>query len=361
MNVVIACNTHARAGTLPEAIEHHIQQNVFQHDDYLVEFGKALRAGTGHGTMDVEADHYFSGSIVQMKPDIVFNLASGFQGPYREAYVPTCLENLGVPYTGADPLTASICQDKHSTKALLRAGRVPVPRALYVTSVEDVAARPMDQGQFPVILKPNNWGRSVGIHQQSVLDNQGDLIMLAQELLEEGLGPLIAEEYIPGREITLSLLGEHILRPIEFNPEALGSGLRVLDQSSKNLLRTIDDYAEGVFTPAEFYNQRLAENIEGVGLQVVNQLNLRDWATIDICLGQDNVPYVIDVNPTPDLIPDAILQTPMGAAIMAGGLSFEMAVQFVLDSAIARAGVVGERPVEPEQLGLGLGQDGDHQ
>jgi D-alanine-D-alanine ligase-like ATP-grasp enzyme len=360
VNVVIACNTTLTANQaferVPESVAHHLREGgVFRSTEDVVAYGQAIRAGTGHGSMDVEADAYLSGSILAMKPDIVFNLASGIQGLYREAYTPISLDNLGVPYTGSDALTASICQDKHATKALLRTGRLPVPRGIFVASVED-AAQEMNHNEFPVILKPNAWSGSIGIHQRNVIHSQGDLIMLVEELLEEGLGPFIVEEYIEGRDIVLSFLGEHMMRPIEVHHDKLTPGTSIFDWPNKQLLRTNTEFAEssaGGLAPAAFQNQRLAENIEAVGLRVMQQLNLRDWGTIDIRLGNDGVPYVIDVNPLPDLRPDPILQTPMGAAIMATGISFEQAVQFVLDSAIARHGLE-ETVVEQEQLGLEL-------
>ena len=352
MNVVVACNnvglvSHDVVQPIGEGgeetnLRHYLTDTGMLHDHETINgYVRALTADVRHGALDVEADPYFASSVIAMAPDIVFNIARGFVGPAKAAYVPVILDSLRIPYTGSDALTQTICGDKFTCNSLLKAGGIPVPRSLFIERIEDVTSVQMNQDDFPVIVKPNNWYWSKGIYMNSICDTQADLVLRVEEGFLEGLGPFIAQQFIPGRDLTLCFLGEDMLPVIETVHENLGHGVSILDWPSRVMMRVDADFAEATnaFKVAQIQQRRLATIIEQIGRQVMRQLNVLDWSTIDIRLGADGVPYVIDVNPLPDLLPNPALHTPMGASIMAAGLSFDEVVHFVLDAAIARHGV----------------------
>lgn len=352
MNVVVAYNNRdlvSRDVVQPLGergettnLRHYLTGVGMLHDHETVNaYVRAIVADVRHGAIDLEADAYFAGSVIVQRPDIVFNLARGLVGQSKAAYVPVILDSLRIPYTGSDTLTMMVCEDKFTCCSLLKAGGVPVPRSIFVERVEDVTTVQMNQNDFPVIVKPNSWYWSKGIYMTSICATQADLALRVEELFEEGLGPFIVQQYVDGRDLTLTFLGEDMLPTIETVHENLGQGATILDWPSRVMMRTSADFAEvtAAFKVAELRPRRLAESVERIGRRVFQQLNLKDWATIDIRLGVDGVPYVIDVNPLPDLLPDPALHTPMGASIMAAGLSFDEVVHFVLDAAAVRHGV----------------------
>ncbi len=352
MNVVVACNnvglvSHDVVRPIGEGgeqtnLRHYLTEHGMLHGREVINaYVRAIAADVRHGALDVEADPYFASSVIAMAPDIVFNIARGLVGPAKASYVPVILDSLRVPYTGSDALTMTICEDKFTCNSLLKAGGIPVPSAIFVERIEDVTSVQMNQNDFPVIVKPNSWYWSKGIYENSICETQEDLVLRIEDGFLEGLGPFIVQQFIPGRDLTLCFLGEDLLPIIETVHENLGQGASILDWPSRVMMRVDADFAgaTNAFKVAQLHQRRLAATIEQIGRRVIQQFNVRDWATIDIRLGRDGVPYVIDVNPLPDLLPDPALHTPMGASIMAAGLSFDEVVHFVLDSAITRHGV----------------------
>ncbi len=162
--------------------------------------------------MPLEATPDFPRALMSSNVDVVFNIAEGMVGRSREAQVPSLCELLGVPYTGSDSATLSICLDKGLAKRLLVDVDTPAFQVL-VTGREKL--RPL---RYPVIVKPNQEGTSKGISGKSVCDDEGRLRELARELIERYGQPALVEEYIVGREFTVGLLGERrprVLPPME--------------------------------------------------------------------------------------------------------------------------------------------------
>ena len=132
--------------------------------------------------------------------DVVFNVAEGMAGRSREAQVPSLCELLGVPYSGSDSATLSICLDKSLSKRLLTEVDPPAFQLL-VTGREKL--RPL---RYPVIVKPNQEGTGKGITPKSVCDDEASLRGVARELIERYGQPALVEEYVFGRELTVGIL-----------------------------------------------------------------------------------------------------------------------------------------------------------
>ncbi len=78
-----------------------------------------------HSVTMIEATEDAPQRLLEVQPDIVFNIAEGLRGPSREAQIPAILEMLGIPYTGSDPVTLGICLDKARAKEILSFYRIP--------------------------------------------------------------------------------------------------------------------------------------------------------------------------------------------------------------------------------------------
>jgi D-alanine-D-alanine ligase len=107
----------------------------------------------------LEAKEDFPERLRQTKPDIVFNIAEGFYGVNREAHVPAICEFYGIPYSGSDPFTLSLCLDKARTKESLSFHGIPTPRFAVVADIGELQGRTADL-RLPLFEKPLHEGSS---------------------------------------------------------------------------------------------------------------------------------------------------------------------------------------------------------
>lgn len=249
----------------------------------------------GHTVVPLEATVDFPRSLLSANVDIVFNMAEGISGRNREAQVPNLCELLGVPFSGSDSATLSICLDKALCKRMLRDVETPGFQIL-VTGREKL--RPF---RYPVIVKPNAEGTSKGITLRSVCDDESKVRELAREIIERYGQPAIVEEYIQGREFTVGMLGERrprVLPPMEV--VFLGGHQRpVYDYECKQ------DWEKHVRyeCPAQLTKEELRA-MERVCRTTFMQLGCRDVARIDLRMTPEGRIYVLEVNPLPGLTPD---------------------------------------------------------
>jgi D-alanine-D-alanine ligase len=249
----------------------------------------------GHVVVPLEATADFPRALMSSNVDVVFNIAEGISGRNREAQVPNLCELLGIPYTGSDSATLSICLDKALSKRLLR--DIPTPAfQLLLTGREKL--RPF---RYPVIVKPNAEGTSKGITSKSVVDDEAGVREIAREIIDRYGQPALVEEYITGREFTVGLLGERrprVLPPMEvvfLQP----SGRAVYDYACKQ------DWEKHVRyeCPPTVTKDEL-RMIEKVSRSTFMALGCRDVARVDLRMTSDGKVYVIEVNPLPGLTPD---------------------------------------------------------
>jgi D-alanine--D-alanine ligase len=250
----------------------------------------------GHEVVPLEATPEFPRALMASKVDVVFNIAEGMAGRSREAQVPSLCELLGVPYTGSDPATLSICLDKALAKRLLVDIDTPAFQVL-ITGREKL--RPL---RFPVIVKPNQEGTSKGITAKSVCDDEAGLREVARELIEKYGQPALVEEYIFGREFTVGLLGERrprVLPPMEVVFLSKKTERPVYDYACKQ------DWQKHVRydCPARLTKDEL-KAIERTCRTTFMRLGCRDVARIDLRLTPDGRVFIIEVNPLPGLTPD---------------------------------------------------------
>ncbi|HSY24047.1 MAG TPA: ATP-grasp domain-containing protein [Polyangiaceae bacterium] len=249
----------------------------------------------GHVVVPLEATPDFPRALTAANVDAVFNIAEGMVGRSREAQVASLCELLGVPYTGSDSATLSICLDKSLAKRLLVGIDTPAFQVL-LTGREKL--RPL---RYPVIVKPNQEGTSKGISSKSVCDDEGAVREVARDLIERYGQPALVEEYIFGRELTVGLLGER--RPRALPP------MEVVFLENRE--RPVYDYAckqqwqdhVRYECPAQLTKEELRA-VERTCRATFTALGCRDVARVDIRLTPEGKVFVIEVNPLPGLTPD---------------------------------------------------------
>jgi len=249
----------------------------------------------GHVVVPLEATPDFPRALMAASADAVFNIAEGMVGRSREAQVPSLCELLGVPYTGSDSATLSICLDKSLAKRLLLDVDTPAFQVL-ITGREKLRSF-----RYPVIVKPNQEGTSKGITSKSVCDDEASVREVARGLIERYGQPALVEEYIFGRELTVGLLGERrprVLPPMEV--VFLEDTARpVYDYACKQQWQRHVRYD----CPAKLTKDELRA-VERACRTTFTALGCRDVARIDLRLTPEGRVYVLEVNPLPGLTPD---------------------------------------------------------
>jgi len=260
---------------------------------------KAL-SSLGHKVFLLEADDLFVERLKEISPDIVFNIAEGIRGESRESHVPAILEWLGIPYTGSGPLTMAVTLDKPITKRIFISEGIPTPKYVVISNPKEIQnVKGLD---FPIIVKPSHEGSSMGLDSKSIVYSDKELNEQIEKVITIYHQPALVEEFIDGRELTVGILGND-------PPEVLP--IKELDFSS--IPDELGKFASGVIKAKYWYlvkhycpahlSDSLYREVCNISLKVYRVLRCRDLARIDIRLSKDGIPYVLEVNPLPDLDP----------------------------------------------------------
>jgi D-alanine-D-alanine ligase len=258
--------------------------------------------------------------IGESRPDAVVNLFEGCADDNAsELYACGLLEWLRVPYTGCPFHTLVLARSKHVAKRMFLAEGLPTAPFLVVEQ-GPVSECPL---QFPVIVKPAQQDASVGVDQDSVATDLAGVNRRVNYLLEQFGGPVLVEEFIFGREVTVALVEMPELRLLPATeavfPNAGPGYWPILSYDAK----WTQGSAEYETTDYHFHAQmtpELAAVIEGSARKAFRLLGCRDYARVDFRIrASDNQPFMLELNPNPDFAPDRALANNLWAA----GLSHE--------------------------------------
>ncbi|HUQ20470.1 MAG TPA: hypothetical protein VM099_12725 [Gemmatimonadaceae bacterium] len=292
----------------------------------------------------LEADENFPELLRATKPDIVFNIAEGKNGVNREAHVPAICEFYGIPYSGSDPLTLSLCLDKSRTKETLTYHGIPTAKFFVVRDVRDldglIADLPLP---LPLFAKPIHEGSSKGITERNFCETIEDLDEQVRFLLTTYQQPVIIEEYLPGAEFTCAVLGNgasaKVLPIVGMNFASLPEGaVPIYGYEAKWIWDRPENPLEMFDCPAKI-DSALASEIERVTLDAYRILGCRDWSRIDVRLDAAGAPNIVEVNPLPGILPDPADNSCFPKAARAAGLSYDELIQACLKLAAERQGV----------------------
>jgi D-alanine-D-alanine ligase len=289
----------------------------------------------------LEAKEDFPERLRDVRPDIVFNIAEGFNGVNREAHVPAICEFFGIPYSGSDPFTLSLCLDKARTKETLTFHGIPTPRFTVVERIEDLDAA--GKLQLPLFVKPVHEGSSKGITDGNLCWDRSQLLRQTRFLLENYRQPVIVEEYLPGNEFTCAVLGNGdaatVLPIVGMNFDALPKGALPIYSFDAKFVWDRPENPLDIFQCPARITRDLQASIERVTLDAFRVLGCRDWARIDVRLDAAGVPNVLEVNPLPGILPDPADNSCLPKAARAAGIGYEELIQSCLRYAAARQGV----------------------
>jgi len=321
----------------------NVEDEAADYDDpqTIGEIAEALESG-GHRVVHLPYDAGLFATLERSRPDVVFNLAEGWGDRNRESILPAMLEYLGIPYTGSDPLTLGTALDKNWSKVLVSQANLPTARAFKVDPGADV---PADLGgvSFPLFVKPNAEGSSKGIRFTSKVTSRKELETRVKWVHETYNEPALVEEYLPGREFSIGLLGNgHRLRTLPIVAVRPGKDVPRVALGADPANEFIYSYEvkhlnmEAAECPATLLPS-LAQRIEDLARKVFQVFECRDVARVDFKLGADEEPYFLEINPLPSLSREASFLALEGRAV---GLGYGQLILAILDEALVRYGLV---------------------
>jgi D-alanine-D-alanine ligase len=247
----------------------------------------------------IEANASFPRALASAAVDGVFNLAEGAHGRAREAQVPAVCEMLGLPFTGSDAVTMSLCLDKQLAKAVVAHAGIATPGAALMTGDEPLTVR------LPAIAKPNAEGSSKGVHPSSVARTESELRTIVRSLYARYQQPILVEEFLPGREFTVGILGDgeggcspHPLPPMEIVFLRPADTLPIYSFADKL------DWNETLrYDRPAVMDEALQKDVLSVAVGAWRALGCRDVARVDIRINAAGKASFIECNPLPGLTP----------------------------------------------------------
>ncbi|HMQ56246.1 MAG TPA: hypothetical protein PKE64_27855 [Anaerolineae bacterium] len=323
----------------------------------------ALRQG-GHEAEFFEANILPPFNLVTQltdyRPDLCFNIAEGHFGTGREAYIPTVLEQMKLPYTGSNGLTLALSLDKPMTKRVLCYHDLPTPEFQVLdqpdTPLDDDLVSEEGELRFPMFVKPSREGTGMGVSASSIVTTVTQLREQAGSMLARYNQPILCERYIKGRELTVGVIGN--LKPT--------AARRLNERTSSHVLPAeltffppleIDTakYSEteaGLYTNRmkvewadEFYytcpariTADLEEELYLLTAAVFRVTGCHEVARVDFRLDEtnDNKPYILEINPLPGLNPG---YSDLCIEANAAGWSYEQLINTIVELAAKRQGL----------------------
>ncbi|MBI4471048.1 MAG: ATP-grasp domain-containing protein [Acidobacteria bacterium] len=263
----------------------------------------------------------------EQKPQIAFNLLEEFDGKaLYDQHVVSYLELIKQPYTGCNPRGLTLAHDKALTKKILSYHRIHVP-GFTVFPMGQKVLRPKRLG-FPLLVKSVVEEGSVGISQASVVTDDEKLRERVEFIHRQTNTHAIAEQYIEGREIYVSVIGNRNLQT--YKPWELL--IQNLPEGSLNIatgrLKWNPAYQKkvGLVTKAADLPPELQRKVERLSKRIYRLLALSGYARLDYRMTNDGHFYLLEANPNPQIARNE----DFADSAAASGLSYEQLLQKIM-------------------------------
>jgi D-alanine-D-alanine ligase len=285
----------------PDAVSEHSVVEIAERMAKLLD-----AAGFRVGTFALGADPGdLWTALKKRKPDVVFNLYEGQNdNAESETHVAGLLEWSGIPYTGSPPPALALARAKDTTKYLWKGAGLPSAGFLVVPA----RPTPMCTLDFPVIVKPARLDASVGVYQNSVCTDQGQIEERVRYLLTTYGGPVLIEEYIAGREFHVPLVELPELRtlqPLEINfSDETPGAWSILTYNGKWTTASPECAATYAKVPADLSKATL-RRLGQIAARAFRLIGCRDYARVDFRMNEQGKLFILEVNPNPEISEDA--------------------------------------------------------
>ncbi|MCF8368304.1 MAG: hypothetical protein K9G76_04620 [Bacteroidales bacterium] len=285
---------------------------------------KAIRAA-GHNTMRIgNAKNLMEQLLSGNKWDMVFNIAEGLYGEGRESLVPALLDYFKIPYVFSGPVTLGVSLNKAFAKQIVRDCGVNTPAFHVVSQYSDMDDVNL---QFPLFAKPISEGTGKGIDSSSRINTKEELKLVCTNLLDKFNQPVLVEEYLPGREFTVGVLGtgEDSWIPGAMEIVYKEPQDNIYSYENKENYESVVDYIP--------IKGGTLEACKKVALHSWKALNCCDGGRVDVKIDRNGKMSFIEVNPLAGLNP---ISSDLPILCRLNGISYQELMNKILDSAIKR-------------------------
>lgn len=301
----------------------------------------------GHYVHIIQGDYSLPEALLNVRPQICFNIAEGIGGDGREAQVPALLELLSIPYTGSQVVANAVSLNKTMTKRIWQQQGLPTAPYYEFTSLEDVAHAEL---RFPLFAKPAREGTGMGIDTRSIINDHDELYSRVDWLLNNYHQPILVEEFLPGREYTVGFIGNRGNPAFRYRPELYDADgyhwfpileIDTISSVSPTIYghdaKALDIGTEGApnyLCPADI-SQTLRARLIDLTRRAAEALDVRDVSRVDFRMGADGEPYLLEINTLPGLNPQLSDLCIMAAS---EGISHQVLISEILHLAAERYG-----------------------
>ncbi len=232
--------------------------------------------------------------LMEYKPDVVISALHGGLG--ENGSMQGLLHCLKIPYVGSKVLSSALCMDKKSAKTVLEANHIQTAADVFIKRGESAAlyADEMRILEFPLIVKPNRGGSSIGIQ---VVSSYDELERAAKNIVDKYDDDVLAEKFIRGKEITCCM----------FEENAKTNVMAVLEVNKKGEIFDYEDkYERGISSALTDMPKFLQDMVMSIAVKVFGLLKCRGYACIDMIVNEEQI-YVIEVNTLPGLTENSLI------------------------------------------------------
>src|SRR3989338_4794352 len=330
MKIALCCSVKKKDSDKPPD---HFSE--FDSEETVLSIASAIKS-LGYEVVIVEANesrnliNFFQNNPV----DLVFNIAEGSGSRFRESEVPALLDYLNIPYTGSNTFSLALALNKALTKKILKADNIPTPNfQIFVKGNEELNP----DLKFLLIVKPNREGSAKGINTSCVVSTKEMLFNKIKEIISTYKQEALVEEFIAGRELTVGILenGKTTILPIleiDFST-CKDSGEYFYSWRMKEYQGNKELGLVPTFHCPARVDKTTEELIRDVALKTHRVVGCFGISRTDIRLSQDNIPYVLEINPLPGLNP---LESNLPIMAYAAGMQYEDLIEAILASASER-------------------------
>jgi len=284
----------------------------------------------GHTVECVEANNELERVITRIKPHIVFNRSNIEDKKTGRAFTPSLLDSLKIPYTGSNAEVCISAFNKNKTKQILQEAGIPTTKYCLITDLNKIKVP--DFLSFPLFIKPVNGGCSQGIYEQNLVFSKESCMKIVSATIEQNRQPVLVEEFLPGREFTVGILGND---PAQALP--ILEYINDMPKSNKYTFRSFNTKMIAGKSEIKSCPAILTEieeiKIRNLAIETYKTIGCRDYARIDIRCDKDGVPHVLEVNALPSLISNGSSLATMAEA---AGVSFDNLISTILNFAFLR-------------------------
>jgi D-alanine-D-alanine ligase len=254
--------------------------------------------------------------------DIVFNITEGLYGDGRESVVPAILDQYRIPYVFSGPVIMGISLNKHLAKMVVAASGVPVSPGQLINSINELENLKLE---YPLFVKPVSEGTGKGITSKSLVKSSQELKKMVEWILSEFHQPALVEEYLPGREFTVGIVGTGT------DAVAIG-GMEVI--CANNLPYSVEvkeNYLE--YCQYKPLDSDIIAECKSVALSAWKALDAVDAGRIDLKADRHGKICFIEANPLAGLNP---VHSDLPILSRMYGIEYQTLMEMIMKSAIKR-------------------------